>query len=415
MNRALPLLLVSLALVGIGCSHSSSSSGGGTSSTTSTTGTTTSSSTTSTTGTTTSSSTTSSGPPWQSTGIPLGGPYSAPPGPGSATTTVAPGVAILSLAVDPTSPSTLYVESYAQSALALQKSADGGQTWSPLTTSLGAASTFDPGPVSVDSTGNVFVSSDTGLSKSSDGGVTWTLVFPASSGTLGTLVVAPVYGGVPATLYGLGDALRSSIDGGVTWVTLTEPSGFTPLSLLAADPTTAGTLYAAADPVFAKGNPLSTGGTTPSLGGVFKSTDGGLTWQTLLSGQSDFYSGLALDSSSTIYAIDNPSSSASSPTLIVSSDGGTTWSSQALPATPVPTGTFALVVDPGQPGDLYVGAVTSISRSTDGGASWSDASQGLGFDLVNQLSLLVMDPTTSSTLYAGGVQGGLFKTTTGGQ
>jgi photosystem II stability/assembly factor-like uncharacterized protein len=402
MNRTTSLVLL-LTLAGVGCSQSSKGSSSGSGGAGTSTGSTTS---TSTTGSTSSATTTTPGVPWNATGIPVGGPYSAP---GAGASATAPGVAILSLAVDPTAPATLYVEAYAQSALSLMKSPDGGQTWSTL-----ATGTFDPGAVSVDATGDVFVSSDTGLAKSTDGGLTWTVVFPATSGTLGTLVVAPGSATVPATLYGLGDQLRSSIDGGATWTTLTGPSGFSQLSMLAVDPATPSILYAGANPVFAKGNPLSSGGTTPAQGGLFRSNDGGLTWQTLRSGQTDFYSGLALDAKSTIYAIDNPSSGGS-PVLIESTDGGATWSSRALPATPVPTGSFLLVVDPRTPGDLYVGAVTAISRSTDGGATWVDASQGLGFDLVNQLGLLAMDPTASATLYAGGVQGGLFKTTTGGQ
>jgi photosystem II stability/assembly factor-like uncharacterized protein len=351
-----------------------------------------------------------SGSPWQElSAIPVGGPYTTP-GPGGGTGT--PGVALLSLAIDPTNPKTLFAEAYSQGAVSLSKSADGGTTWSALSTAVGTA-TFSPGSVSVDPTGNVFVSSDLGLVKSSDGGATWNIVFPASSGWFGALVIIAT---APPTLYGLGDQLRTSTDGGATWSTLNSPSGFAPLGALAVAPASPSVLYATANPVLPKGSPI--GGSSPSSapGGVFKSTDGGQTWTTVQFGSSDFYSGLSVDGSTptNVYAIDQSSSTGTS-VLLASRDAGVTWTSSALPATPVPTGRFILAAEPRSAGTLYVGAVTAVSLSTNGGATWTDASAGLGLDTINQLGLLVADPTASLVLYASGVQGGAWKTTSGGR
>jgi hypothetical protein len=71
----------------------------------------------------------------------------------------------------------------------------------------------------------------------------------------------------------------------------------------------------------------------------------------------------------------------------------------------------ALVVDPANPDTLYASVNTGVFKSTDGGATWSASSQGLGEASVLKL---VIDPTTSTTLYAVAGSSGLFKSTDGG-
>ncbi len=84
-----------------------------------------------------------------------------------------------------------------------------------------------------------------------------------------------------------------------------------------------------------------------------------------------------------------------------STDGGTTWRNTGLDN---PT---TLAIDFVNPNILYAGTFSSgtvyypggafLFKSTDGGATWSNSSSPIDFDI----SLLVMDPSSSSTLYAG--------------
>jgi photosystem II stability/assembly factor-like uncharacterized protein len=83
-----------------------------------------------------------------------------------------------------------------------------------------------------------------------------------------------------------------------------------------------------------------------------------------------------------------------------------------------------LVVDPTRPSTLYAGSSTSHSgpgyvyKSADGGRSWRQMFAGLEG---NPVEALAIDPRTPSILYAGTVRnfiptkGGLFKTTDGGR
>ena len=84
--------------------------------------------------------------------------------------------------------------------------------------------------------------------------------------------------------------------------------------------------------------------------------------------------------------------------------------------------TRAIVVDPTDPDTIYAGGVAGgVFKTTDGGQSWTPTSD----DLVNiAIGSLVMDPTDPRTLYAGTGEGffngdsvrglGVFKTTDGG-
>jgi hypothetical protein len=71
----------------------------------------------------------------------------------------------------------------------------------------------------------------------------------------------------------------------------------------------------------------------------------------------------------------------------------------------------ALAIDPTTPNTLYASMNTGVFKSTDGGATWTASSQGLGEASVLKLAI---DPTTSTTLYAVAGSSGLFKSPDGG-
>jgi photosystem II stability/assembly factor-like uncharacterized protein len=141
------------------------------------------------------------------------------------------------------------------------------------------------------------------------------------------------------------------------------------------------------------------------------------TWSS--SGPEGSIQSLAIDPGdpSTIYA-------GSKRGVFKSTDGGASWSNTGLSAD-----TRSLVIDSVNSNVLYAGTCAEagvtvfypgspfLFKSTDGGATWSNTSSPLDFDM----SLLVMDPTSPNTLYAGSLiqyvgSGGiiLWKSTDGG-
>jgi photosystem II stability/assembly factor-like uncharacterized protein len=205
--------------------------------------------------------------------------------------------------------------------------------------------------------------------------------------------------------------LYITADGGASWTTSHKFAGITATSLIVDpnDPNTlyvSGACYAGYEPV-----PL------PGMG-LFKSTDGGLTWVSVapgagilsqcvtefaidpLSPEHFFFSGPYSDIAGRLESYDSGRTwegvRASRPSLAVlfdprypfthygitsyfgaafltSQDGGLTWTS-ALPTLPLASGTFAslraLSIDP-ERGRLFLGTGGGLFRSGDGGRVWA--------------------------------------------
>ncbi len=197
---------------------------------------------------------------------------------GASWTSVFPAANVHALAIDPRTPANVYVGG---DAGALAKSTDRGATWSTPATGIPdpivsiaidptspatlylATARPGPQPRQISNTG------PGGLWKSTDGGATWTDLRNGLADMWNAVVVDPH---APGTLYaatdlvfnaatGASDGLvAKSIDAGATWTQLSSfPSGS--VQGLVLDPVTAGTVY------------------TFGLGGVMKSTDAGSTWQ----------------------------------------------------------------------------------------------------------------------------------------
>ena len=173
-----------------------------------------------------------------------------------------------------------------------------------------------------------------------------------------------------------------------------------PVASLAIDPTTPTTLYA--------GTPI----------GVFKSTNGGITWSVP-----------AMAMNVTSIAIDPSTPSTIYTNAFKSTDSGATWSAFTRPGPGL--GATFVVIDPNSSSTLYAGGPGGLSnpsafQSSDGGVTWSDISFGLNSGSIihptyDGFDSLVIDPATS-TLLAGLVQGSSFaaigkkpKTATGWQ
>lgn len=219
----------------------------------------------------------------------------------------------------------------------------------------------------------------------------------------------------PTIFYALTDSsnsLSKSIDGGESWVPLTPPN--TTISHLALDPRNPTTLYASY-----VGSPTTA---TDVSTGVLKSSDGGGSWVSVLAfpystGACQFGPlAVAPTTPATIYASCFDGSNAGSSVMFKSADGGATWTPLDFP----PNGGIHIVaIDPKTPTTIYAATYKNeIFKSIDGGIHWTipgtlpPPSSPSSYDFVS-INVLVLDPTTPSTLYAG-TNYGLFKSVDGG-
>jgi len=233
------------------------------------------------------------------------------------------------------------------------------------------------------------------------GGVNvWTSYGP-EGGRVSALAVDPM---TPRTLYaGTGAGVFKSTDGGGTWNAANTGQPLNKnltVTSLAIDPTTPSTLYAAGS------------------GGVFKSTNGGDTWNVALS-DSRYVTTLAIDpiTPSTLYAWERKCGlEGCGGILYTSTDGASFWRASPIAFPPI----VALAIDPTSPTTLYAGSELGVSKSTDGGKTWSVFVPVLPTDDLSGVNALAIDPITPTTLYSGtgypdfGTGRGVFKSTDGG-
>ena len=209
----------------------------------------------------------------------------------------------------------------------------------------------------------------------------------------------------PSTVYvGTGRGVWRGRRGGTIW----EPaSGGLPADrtqAVAVDPTDASTLYA--------------GTVTPSDGtpshGIFKSQDGGASWIQASDGLVDPFSGIEpLDVAALSIDPSNPQvilAGTRFSEIFRSTDGGASWTPQTLGGAGLTLETTAFARDPGNPQRVYAASSRGLLLSLNGGESWGFfGNAGISFFSI------AVDPTAPSTLYAGNVTGfGVGKSTDGG-
>lgn len=274
---------------------------------------------------------TNGGQQWQLTG------QSNPPNPLTDLTFVN------SVAIDPSNPNIIYAASPLKG---IYKSTDGGQSYQPKNTGIIFSSAFSSYDIAIDPTTptTIYLGTPRGVFKSVNGADTWTEI----NNGLGRLNNLPRINRLlidPAnrmTIYvatNLG--VFKTIDGGAAWspVNTGFQAGQIEVLSLAIDPVSPTTLYA---------------GTASFAGSLYKTTDGGLIWRLSNSGltlpnstASQIVQSLAIDPSNTqtVFA-------ATLTGVFKSLDGGATWNaSSGLPTTNV----YVVVVDRMNPANIYVG------------------------------------------------------------
>jgi photosystem II stability/assembly factor-like uncharacterized protein len=384
------------------------------------------------------------------------------------------------LTVAPSQPDTLYATGSTGRSFGLMKSEDSGRTWTFISDRVSGFVTVDPhdptvlytGGISDNSSpGGLWISRDSGgswrqqrtiplsffggdevvsilfaphtnalyvgtrshgVAKSRDGGTTWTAGAQAGlfTGTWTTLQFRP---GAPQDVFlvldGLGDTLYSSTDGGVAWAPLARPDPYQSISALGLDPADPKLLYAGSyrgvwrsvdggatweHSLFLLSRPISFAFPAPGTvlagmdQGVYRSTDRGLSWTPVLlpdGSPFSFNSHLVPDPTrpQTVYAWTEAIPQGLLQTW-KSTDGGQTWRE-------LPQHARALVIDPQNPLTLYAVEKPEfdrhelVVRTTDGGETWERLpSSGLRAPRV-KINVLLVDTVTSTTLYAGTSEG----------
>ncbi len=259
--------------------------------------------------------------------------------------------------VDPATPSTVYAGT---SGEGVWKSTDGGATWNA--SNLGMQARNFPGSrahslhFDVNTADLIYTGGQIGGFRSTDNGASWSRMNLNTQ--ISTLVTYP---GDTGGVWAFDNQLWRSIDSGVTW---TDGSNGAfccfndgDVALHPSDPLT---LYVGT------GNPWHI---HPE--GVYKTTDGGTTWNLVNNGLPSperIYT-LAVDPNdgNVVYAsmIYGPSG------IFKTTDGGANWF-QLGGGLPDPIGVTQIVVSPGDSNLIYLAAEgDGIYRSTDAGSNWT--------------------------------------------
>lgn len=154
---------------------------------------------------------------------------------------------------------------------------------------------------------------------------------------------------------------------------------------------------------------------TGKVGGIFKSTNGGADWDTLIQGVTALDLDIHPKDSKTIYAALG-ANALTQAGIIKSFDGGNSWvKADSGVVTNWEVGVRVLEIDPKHPDTLYAGTGGFGSgkpyKSTNGGKKWTQ----LDIPPASSITCMTIDPINTNNIYFGtDFTGYLFKTTDGG-
>jgi photosystem II stability/assembly factor-like uncharacterized protein len=305
-----------------------------------------------------------------------------------------------SFAFDPRNPGVMYV-----TGDGVYRSTDNGENFTRMSIDVGdgmydLSMAIDP---SVSTT--IYVGSYTGLWKSTDSGATWTAFGLAERWGIKGLAVGPAESGV---IYAgtNGAGLQKSRDGGATWAASNTGMSSGGVHGLSVDPRNPRTVLAVSGTSAFCGIELFGSGGN----GVWRSSDGGTTWSRMTSGLTAYTITAIVRDPANPDVVYVGGGSDYQAAVFRSSDGGSTWTSVS---TGLPThGVMTLMADSRTTGVLYAGTYgDGVFKTTDSGGHWTAVNNGLTSPSVFGLGA---DPLAADTFYAGTGGDGVFKTSDGG-
>ena len=302
------------------------------------------------------------------------------------------GFPVFCLTIDPNDPNIVWVGT--QFARGIYKSTDGGETWTRKDNGVTEGNeisirNFGVRPGNSDvvfagveiSTGILGIEFDKTrgkIYKTEDGGENWRCVWEGDN-LVRFVLFDPTN---PNVLYAstgifdreaandVGVGILKSIDGGATWFPINngipDSEGNRFVGFLEMHPTNPQVLFAAS------------GNNVKGPGGIFRTTDGGANWQKVLSGEVLTVVTISPSNPNVVYA-------GSGSSFFRSDDGGNTWQrfyKQDVGYFWGPPGVNAgfpisAVVDLDDPYTVFANNYNGGNfKSTDGGETWVDASEG---------------------------------------
>jgi photosystem II stability/assembly factor-like uncharacterized protein len=261
------------------------------------------------------------------------------------------------------------------------------------------------------------VSVGDGIYKTSDGGKNWTKMGLEKTDRIASIQVHPknpniIYVAALGALWGNSDdrGVYKTEDGGKTWNKILFVNNTTGCSELVMDPTNPEVLYAAFWEFRRTAYSFSSGGINSAL---YKSTDGGKTWQKLQNGLPKGKLGriavtIAPSNPQIVYAV-METEKKEEKGLYRSDDGGSNWKflNGDFGLTVRPFYFSRITVDPKNP-EIITKAGLSGSISRDGGKTFKN----LG-SMHSDIHDIAFDPANSSKLFVA-TDGGLYRSLDGG-
>ena len=274
----------------------------------------------------------------------------------------------------------------------LWKTEDGGQLWKNIsdgyfkTSSIGAVavSESDPNIIYVGMGEHapraVMTSYGDGVYKSTDAGKTWKNIGLKNTQHISRVVIHPknpniVFVAAQGALYGPNKerGIFKSVDGGVTWNKILYVNDLTGCSELSMDYNNPLVMYAAMWEHQRLPWKVISGG--PGSG-LYKTTDGGVTWNQIHNGLPKEKGKMAIavsrSNSEKVYALVESDSNKELGGLFSSSNGGGNWTKISSDHSLIQRAWYyiELFIDPTDEEKLYV-LNASAQRSIDGGKTWS--------------------------------------------
>lgn len=304
---------------------------------------------------------------------------------------------VTTIVTDPSDGNAVYAGTYHSG---MQRSNDGGETWTPVLDKDGLTQTKVRDIAVAPSRPNtIYVTHQDrrGGSISKDGGVHWTQMglvgdwFEVSAVAVHPSDADRLFAGArtsPSGPSAPADGIYESRDGGMTWTKLS--AGSIGIHDLAIAPTDPNVIYAG------------------TVSGLLKSTDGGSSWTDADSG----LVGLGSEPLPITQVVVDPrnedvvySRGGDEGPMFKTTDGGGSWRKIREHVT-------ALALSPSQPDIVYsagaagiihsVGETRTIWRSIDGGESWT---QGAGsVDVGRVITAIAVDPADPQNLQIGGLE-----------